>query len=147
MAARRDDRGFTVLELIVVVVIMGVLLLIAVPAFQGVRNRAADTAARARATDGLKTQKVYFTDSERYGDAAQVEALEPTVDFETYDPATGPAVQGKVYVRLDGAAVVTLVSRSSTGRCFWTRDTDGVTAYATADCDADPATLTFGNRW
>ena len=45
---RRDEEGFTLIELMVVVLIIAILIAIAIPTFLGARPRAQDRAAQPR---------------------------------------------------------------------------------------------------
>jgi prepilin-type N-terminal cleavage/methylation domain-containing protein len=146
----RGSAGFTLLELMIVVTIIGILLGVAVPTFFAARNRAADTAAKARAQHAAKVQTVHATDADAtYATAAEATEIDNSVPFVPY--AGGPvptAVKGAVYVKAPDGGVVTLVTRSSTGRCFWTRSFGGVTTYASNDCSTElTAAEDFGPSW
>ena len=69
MAARTDeDRqgGFTLIELMVVVMIIAILVGIAIPAFLGARKRAQDTASKSNLRNALGTAQTIFTDNQAY---------------------------------------------------------------------------------
>jgi prepilin-type N-terminal cleavage/methylation domain-containing protein len=145
---RRLERGFTLVEVMVVIVVLGVLLALGIPTFFAARDRANDSAAKARATQALKSQRVAAADAEqRFRNAAELEAVEPSLDAR---PLTGaPSVLGVVYVKDPGTgAVVTLAAKSGSGKCFWTKATqNGITEYAVNDCSAEPLATEWGSSW
>jgi type IV pilus assembly protein PilA len=68
LASRRRDeeQGFTLIELMVVVLIIAILIAIAIPTFLGARQRAQDRAAKSDLRNGLTAEKVTYTDTQTY---------------------------------------------------------------------------------
>jgi type IV pilus assembly protein PilA len=147
-SAKDLERGFTLIELVVIVTIIGVLLAIGIPTLLGAKTRASDAAAKSAATRALKSQKVLYSDAgQSYGNASQVEEIEPSIKAEDYAGGVVPEVLGRVYIKNDAGAVATMVARSASGVCFWTRDANGVTSYAKNDCGGIPDDAEFGASW
>ncbi len=63
---RDDEEGFTLIELMVVVLIIAILIAIAIPTFLGARARAQDRAAQSDLRNGLTAEKTVYTDNQTY---------------------------------------------------------------------------------
>jgi len=114
---RRDEEGFTLIELMVVVLIIAILIAIAIPTFLGARERAQDRAMQSDLRNALTAEKTYYTDSEVYSAVVvDMKAIEPSLDWEA---AATPSAKGKVAVETqDTANIVCVEGQSKSGTFF-----------------------------
>lgn len=129
LAARRreSEDGFTLIELMVVVLIIAILIAIAIPTFLGARERAQDRAAQSSLRNGLTAAKTIYTDHEDYTQATTtaLQAVEPSLTFQT----SASAAQTEVFVSTPDNHTIYMGSYSKSGTCFWiTDDAQGATA-------------------
>jgi type IV pilus assembly protein PilA len=151
------EAGFSLVELLVVVMVIGILVAIAVPSFLGAQGSAKTKAATSNLRTALSSAKTVQTEEETYlvTDVAttvtKLEAAEPSLVWQEA-PATEPE-QISVVADTDTAALAT---RSKDGHCYYVVDdvssvTGGVTygksVAAAADCPADLDTTTPGIAW
>ena len=72
----RSEAGFTVIELLVVIIIIGMLLAIAVPSYLGFRDRAANNAAKTNLRAALPAAEAYYADNSTYAGMDEASLLE-----------------------------------------------------------------------
>ena len=166
-ARREDERGFTLIELMVVVLIIAILIAIAIPTFLGAKTRAQDKAAQSSLRNGLTNAKGIYTDQDTYGASAalitSLTAAEPSLTFQSGASTTAKMVS----VSTSGAGVtpswVVLVSKSADGNCYAIGDSSTVgtafkfTTAAGTSCDtttfsagptvAPTSAATAGGAW
>lgn len=125
-----NDDGFTLVELMVVVLIIAILVAIAIPTFLGARTSAQDRAAQSDLRNALTAEKVFYVDNEAYSDngAAELDAIEPSIDWTAITVTLNPANDQDVC----------LLITSSSGTVFALKDiasgAGAGTFYGQVDC-------------
>lgn len=149
----REDAGFTLIELMVVVLIISILVAIAIPTFLGARNRANDRAAQSNVRNALAAEKTFYTDAQAFtAVAASLDAIEPELVYEAgaTDVALAQAGEVGVYVAANtegqAAQLVMIASSSQSGTEFCVADiatgADAGTYYQQNCVAADAAAAT-----
>lgn len=143
-AARDNDSGFTLIELMVVVLIIAILLAIAIPTFLGAQNKSKDRAAQSSVRNAHTAAKTIYADETDYAgtDETTLAAVGPSLSFA----ATGAESTGPKHVSVSGSGQTFVAAAvSDAGDCFGITDVSGVVTYAKfrpaalEQCDATTA--------
>jgi type IV pilus assembly protein PilA len=119
----REEGGFTLIELMVVVLIIAILIAIAIPTFLGARRRAQDKQAQSNLRNALTAEKTFYVDNQAYTDDNGVlGGLESALQWGNQDASVrGVEVAGLFLLEVADDSVV-LRSDSKSGQIFCLAD-------------------------
>jgi len=94
-----SEQGFTMIELLVVLIIIGILLAIAVPSYLGFRDRAANNDVKANLRTALPAARAYYEDNGTY--VGMTPAALVTIDSAVSSTLTVPSAEAGSYCLAD----------------------------------------------
>lgn len=125
----RKEEGFTLIELMVVVLIIAILIAIAIPTFIGMRDRGYDSQAKSNLRNGITAAKTYYTDQESYNGigATSLSNIESAVTFA--DDATKGCDDPTATDGVDADHAIVYVDDTNSGgenicMATWTKGSD-----------------------
>lgn len=134
MLMRSDyrNRGFTIVELLIVIVVIGILAAIVIVAFNGVQNRGYDASIQSdfsSARKKVEAQKV-LSATNVYGGAAL--PWGSTVNSGFNKNAYSTSSNNLIYCYATDGSEYAIAAVSKSGKQYYVSDTKGITDYTPA---------------
>ena len=119
---REPEAGFTLIELMMVVLIIAILIAVLIPTFVGAKQRAQDRAMQSSIRNALTAAKVVYSEHGDYTQAtvAGLAAAEPGISF--VDATTAPSGPNQVSVEPVSTTYFRVAGQSRSGACFFLSD-------------------------
>lgn len=127
MESRRNDDGFTLVELLVVLLILAILMAIEIPTYLGARTRADNKSAQATAMNALSTAQGVYNSHGSYATpagassfASYLQQQEPAIQWGA--AASAPRQIGVVQSPGNHSIELAAWSPANGGTCWWVAD-------------------------
>jgi prepilin-type N-terminal cleavage/methylation domain-containing protein len=130
-AAQSPEDGFTLIELMMVILIIAILIAVLMPTFLGARQRANDRAIQTDLRNALTAAKAVYVDDSTYNTTptplpGRLNAEGVPIKF--VDGATSPAAAREISVDAVTDNYVILAGLSKSGTCFYVSDDEATGA-------------------
>ena len=132
---RDDEQGFTLIELMVVVLIIAILLAIAIPTFLGAKNTANARGAQSNLRNALTAEQTYWTNNQAFSATdATMQGIEPQLNWVSTAGPSSTSLVNTIAEYVDSTGnILVLEAYAKDGNCYLIEQTDapGVTGTTT----------------
>ncbi|HEV7524261.1 MAG TPA: prepilin-type N-terminal cleavage/methylation domain-containing protein [Acidimicrobiia bacterium] len=152
-AAQPGEEGFTLLELMMVILIIAILIAVTMPVFFGASTRAKDRAMQTSLSTATTGAKSLYLGKADYTTATPAAMTAELGGVTFVASAVAPTGQNTVSLFPVNGTQLVLSGQSKTGSCFYVFDDEGVgtTVYAklpgAGGCAANGAPLPNDPAW
>ena len=149
----REDEGFTLIELMVVVLIIAILLAIAIPTFLGARNTANARAAQSNLRNATTAEQTEWTNTQAFSSTqATMQGIESALGWKDGSVAgaklasTDTTANEVLAVTSDSGNIVVLTALGKDNKCWSMAQVNDPsdTTFEGTSYNAIAATLTAG---
>lgn len=140
----RKAHGFTIVELLIVIVIIGILAVISIVSYNGIQNQANDAVVQQDLSNLAKKLELYTIDKSGYpgisrGIGVNLATLEFKASKSAYDTATVNANLGYCF-QSDNSGIYKVIAKSKSGKSFYISSNSSVPKeLASFTCAAVPS--------